>query len=225
MVGMKVPKATGSRTRSRDLEVALTDAAEKVLVRDGAAAVTVRAVAAEAGVAPMGVYNHFGSKEGLVDALLQRGFDGLRDAVAAHGEHDPIERLRASGVRYRSFALSHHQHYAAMFGGAFTVGEPSPELQTCAGAAFAELVSHVSTVKAAGLLIDGDPEDIAQQVWSTVHGAVSLELQHLVRTPDPEQTYLALLDLVIRGIMRSAANGDGDGARNGFQPDAPGRVP
>ncbi len=61
-----------TRTPSRDLEVALVDAAERVLVRDGPEAVTVRAVAVEAGVAPMGVYNRFGGKDGLVDELLER---------------------------------------------------------------------------------------------------------------------------------------------------------
>src|ERR687893_273816 len=49
------------RTPSRDLEAALVDAAERVLVRDGLRGLTVRAVATEAGVAPMGVYNRFGS--------------------------------------------------------------------------------------------------------------------------------------------------------------------
>ena len=39
-----------ARTPSRDVEAALVDAAERVLVRDGPDAVTVRAVAIEAGV-------------------------------------------------------------------------------------------------------------------------------------------------------------------------------
>jgi AcrR family transcriptional regulator len=200
MAAMRASKVAGGRTRSRDVQAALTDAAEAVLVRDGPAAVTVRAVAAEAGVAPMGVYNRFGSKEGLIDALLQRGFEGLRQAVMSHGERDPIERLRLSGVRYRLFALSNHAYYAGMFGGAFTLGDPSPELTACASGAFKELVEHVSVGMAAGRLIDGDPFDIAQQIWSAVHGAVSLEMQQKILTPDPDLTYLNLLDLLIRGV-------------------------
>jgi AcrR family transcriptional regulator len=49
-------------------------AAEAVLVKDGPGGLTVRAVAAEAGIAPMGVYNRFGGKDGLVDALLIIGW-------------------------------------------------------------------------------------------------------------------------------------------------------
>jgi AcrR family transcriptional regulator len=196
-------KRAGVRTPSRDLQSALVDAAESVLVREGPGGVTVRAVAAEAGVAPMGVYNRFGSKEGLIEVLLIRGFDGLRQAVAADGELDPIERLYASGVRYREFALANREHYAMMFGGALSTGNPSPELQLCASTAFRELVGHVATAIAAGRLLAGDPQDMAQQIWSAVHGAVTLEMQGKVLTPDPEATYLRLLDMIVRGLAAS----------------------
>ena len=104
--------AAGGRTPSRALEQALVDAAERVLVRDGLGGVTVRAVAAEAGVAPMGVYNRFGSKDGLVAAVLARGFEGLRAATGAADDADPVDRLLTCGRNYRDFALSHPQHYA-----------------------------------------------------------------------------------------------------------------
>src|SRR5919107_2916599 len=89
--------APGGRTPSRAVEQALVDAAERVLVRDGLAGVTVRAVATEAGVAPMGVYNRFGSKDGLVAAVLARGFESLRAAASASDAPDPVERLLACG--------------------------------------------------------------------------------------------------------------------------------
>lgn len=200
---MSTTKRTGVRTPSRELQSALVDAAEAVLVREGPGAVTVRAVAAEAGVAPMGVYNRFGSKEGLIDVLLIRGFEGLRQAVAAHGELDPIERLYASGVRYREFALAHREHYSMMFGGELSTGNPSTELQLCATGAFDELVGHVVLASAAGRLMSGDPRDLAQQIWSTVHGAVTLEMQGKVLTPNPEATYRRLLDMIIRGLAAS----------------------
>ncbi len=214
------PKRAGVRTPSRDLQIALVDAAEAVLVREGPAAVTVRAVATEAGVAPMGVYNRFGSKEGLIEAVLTRGFEGLRQAVAGRGELDPIERLRASGVRYRQFALANRQHYLAMFNSGLGSGEPSSELQACAAGAFQELVGHVATGMEAGRLMPGDPLEFAQQIWSAVHGAVILEMQGRVLSPDPETSYLALLDLLVRGLSKPASGAPG----NGFQDDASGRV-
>ena len=67
-------RATGRRPRTPSAQVAseLLNAAESVLVKDGMRGLTVRAVAAEAGVAPMSVYNHFGGKAGLLAALPLR---------------------------------------------------------------------------------------------------------------------------------------------------------
>src|SRR6201994_254245 len=73
--------ARRARTPSADVERELLAAAETVLVREGPGGLTVRAVAAEAGIAPMGVYNRLGGKDGLVDALLIKGFDRLRLTV------------------------------------------------------------------------------------------------------------------------------------------------
>jgi AcrR family transcriptional regulator len=187
------------RTRSVDVEKALVEAAQTVLVRDGPAAVTVRAVAAEAGVAPMGVYNHLGGKDGLVAAILVHGFDGLTAAISAGDEVDPVQRLRACGQRYREFALTNPQHYAVMFEAALPMETESPQVTEHATAAFMALVDKVEYGMAHGAIRPGDAVDTAQQIWSTVHGAVALELKGLVLTPDPQATYAELLELLVRG--------------------------
>jgi AcrR family transcriptional regulator len=195
--------AAGGRTRSRDVEQALVDAAERVLVRDGLPGVTVRAVATEAGVAPMGVYSRFGSKDGLVAAVLVRGFDGLRAAVGVGGDPDPLSRLLASGRNYRLFALAQPQHYGAMFGAGFPAGGKPAELTELgvhADAAFTALVDHVLYAMALGALREADPRETAQQIWSAVHGAVTLELAGLVKTPDPAATYESLLGMLVTGL-------------------------
>ena len=56
-------------------------AAYRVGVRDGLDAVTARAVAAEAGTSPGLVFFHFGSKDGLLSALLDTLLAGALDAV------------------------------------------------------------------------------------------------------------------------------------------------
>ena len=50
----------------------------------------------------------------------------------------------------------------------------------------------------------GDPVDLAQQIWSTVHGAVALELGEMVLTDDPAVTYENLLDLLTAGLTDDA---------------------
>lgn len=85
--------------------------------------------------------------------------------------------------------------------GALGIHTSSEHVHTGAGRAFGELVGPVQSCMDAGLVPVRDATDVAQQVWATVHGAVSLELKGLVLTPDPEQTYLALLDLLLRGLV------------------------
>ena len=193
--------AATARTPSRDIEVALIEAAERVLVRDGPDAVTVRAVAAEAGVAPMGVYNRFGGKDGLVDELLSRGFIGLREAIAAHGETDPVQRLAESGRRYREFALAHPAHYVAMFDDAIHQEATSPAVEQLAKATFGELVGHVQYGMVGGVLAQADPVQVAQQIWSCVHGAVQLEIKGMLQVPDAQESYRELIATLFRGLQ------------------------
>jgi AcrR family transcriptional regulator len=188
------------RTPSAAVERELIAAAEAVLVRDGPGGVTVRAVAAEAGIAPMGLYNRLGGKEGLVDALLIIGFDRLRAAIEVGDEPDMLERLRACATRYRLFALGNRHFYAIMFEDAIPHDRSSLEVGTHAAAAFGALVRNVEAAAATGRIKAADPREVAQQIWSAVHGAVALELKDLILTPDAETTYRAAVDTMLRGL-------------------------
>jgi AcrR family transcriptional regulator len=198
--GDQGPPARRQRTPSSDIERELIAAAEAVLIRDGPGAVTVRAVAAEAGIAPMGVYNRLGGKDGLVDALLIRGFDALRDSIAGGDQPDPMERLRACCLRYRTFARANRHYYAIMFEGALPHAFETPEVAEHAIAAFDELVRNVELAAAAGAIRAPDPREVAQRIWNAEHGAVALELQGLILTPDAEATYKATMETMLRGL-------------------------
>ena len=61
----------------------LLDAAVAVIRRDGARALTLDAVAAEAGASKGGVLYHFASKRALVDGLLERWLDEFEAGFGA----------------------------------------------------------------------------------------------------------------------------------------------
>jgi len=151
-----------SRTPSADVERELLAAAEAVLVRDGPSGLTVRAVATEAGIAPMGVYSRLGSKDGLLDALLIRGFDRLRAALGAADEADPLQRLRGCGRRYRQFALANPHFYSIMFEGAIPRDHRSDTVAEHAAAAFGALVRSVELAAAAGQVIAPDATEVLE---------------------------------------------------------------
>ena len=192
--------ARRGRTPSADVERELLAAAEAVLVRGGPGGLTVRAVATEAGIAPMGVYNRLGGKDGLVDALLIRGFDRLRAACDATAGPDATARFYDAGRRYREFALANPHFYAIMFEDAIPHMFDNPEVAEHAEAAFNALVRVVELTAAAGVIAAPDPLEVAQQIWSAIHGAVALELKGLIQTEDPAATYQASLETLFRGL-------------------------
>ena len=200
-VGSPAPRR--GRTPSADVERELLAAAEAVLVREGPGGLTVRAVATEAGIATMGVYNRLGGKEGLVDALLIKGFDRLRAACDAASGPDMRARFYDCGLRYREFALANPHFYAIMFEDAIPHEFDNPEVAVHAEAAFHALVRMVELSAAAGVIAAPDPLEVAQQIWSAIHGAVALELKGLIQTEDPAATYRASLDTLIRGLAPS----------------------
>ncbi|GLY67638.1 TetR/AcrR family transcriptional regulator [Amycolatopsis taiwanensis] len=62
----------------------------------GLVGITVDEIAAEAGVAKGTVYYNFGSKDGLIDALLRYGVGQLADRLrAVAGEPDPVAALES----------------------------------------------------------------------------------------------------------------------------------
>lgn len=81
-----------------DVHTRMLDAAQRCFYRDGITATGVDALAAEADVSKRTLYNHFGSKDGLVTAYLQRRDDRWRRRLAEvldRAGGDPVERLIA----------------------------------------------------------------------------------------------------------------------------------
>ena len=72
----------------------LLDAAIAVIRRDGARALTLDAVAAEAGASKGGVLYHFASKRALVDGLLERWLDEFEAGFGA-GAGSPLAYVRS----------------------------------------------------------------------------------------------------------------------------------
>jgi AcrR family transcriptional regulator len=87
----------------------LLDAAVAVIRRDGAAALTLDAVAAEAGVSKGGVLYHFASKRALIDGLLERWLDDFESMLTG-------DDLLASYVRACDLGEAGPDRTASEFG-------------------------------------------------------------------------------------------------------------
>ncbi|HEY8081438.1 MAG TPA: TetR/AcrR family transcriptional regulator [Acidimicrobiales bacterium] len=193
--------ATRHRTPSEDLEPAILAAAEALLEEDGPTALSVRRIAERAGVAPMGLYSRFEGKYGVVDAVFKEGFAVLRSTIEGSGAiGDPLVAFRAAGRSYRSLALEHPARYQVMFLCAIPGYEPSDEAIETASAAFLALVAAVQRCLDASAFRPGDAVEIAQQVWSSCHGWVALELGGINFVNDLDAGYARLLELLELGL-------------------------
>ncbi|HUB94899.1 MAG TPA: helix-turn-helix domain-containing protein [Stellaceae bacterium] len=77
----------------------ITAAARRLLGRNGYDATTIAEIAGEAGVATQTVYAAFGSKQGILKALIDRAIFGLaydRLVAEALAEERPADRLRGA---------------------------------------------------------------------------------------------------------------------------------
>jgi AcrR family transcriptional regulator len=198
-------KSRRSRTPSAGMEPLLVASAAELLEKEGPDALSVRRIATEAGVAPMGVYNHFESKFGIVDALFIQGFNRLRDALATIDEvEDPYEALRECGRRYRALAWAHPKAYQIMFLRAVPGYEPSDAAVQIAGSAFDALVTAVRRAMAAGVIIEASPTETAQLIWASIHGWVSLELVGIGFVEDQEASFERVCATVLAGLSPNA---------------------
>ena len=99
-----------------DLGRALVDAARRLLEAEGPSALSLRAVAREAGVSPAAPYHHFKDKAELLDAVAQEGWDILQQQMKEAKEKDQgLHQLTALGIAYVCFARDNPALYRVMY--------------------------------------------------------------------------------------------------------------
>lgn len=113
--------AVGARARVRaELTREIADAARRHLASDGAAGLSLRAVARELGMASSAVYRYYPSRDDLLTALIVDAYDALgtaaEQAEAAVERADLRGRLRATARAAREWALAHPHEYALVYG-------------------------------------------------------------------------------------------------------------
>jgi AcrR family transcriptional regulator len=109
--------AESRRYHHGDLRRALIDAARRLLEKEGPSALSLRAVAREAGVSPAAPYHHFKDKVELLEAVAGEGWDMLNQALAeAKARTASItETMSELGVAYVCFARDHPALYRVMY--------------------------------------------------------------------------------------------------------------
>jgi AcrR family transcriptional regulator len=148
--------------------------AEKQFAAHGPDGVTMRELADALGVSSMTPYRYFKDKDSILAAVRTRAFNRFAEAMeSTHGVKSE------SGNAYLDFALANPAAYRLMF----DVNQPTfgdyPDLVAAMHRARLTMGDGLRLLAAAGRF-KGDVELAAHVFWSTMHGAVMLELAGLL---------------------------------------------
>ncbi|MFI5670426.1 TetR/AcrR family transcriptional regulator [Streptomyces sp. NPDC051704] len=113
----------GARERARiEVTAAIKDEARRMLAAEGAAKLSLRAVARELGMVSSALYRYFPSRDELLTALIIDAYDSVgaaaeqADARAHAADAAPRERWTAVCEAVRAWALDHPHEYALIYG-------------------------------------------------------------------------------------------------------------
>jgi AcrR family transcriptional regulator len=165
-----------ARGSGEQLRADIIVATKKLLMDAGSSQeVSIRAVADAVGVTSPSIYLHFADKNDLLSAVVADTFRELDDAMLAEAATatTPLGRLRACGLAYVRFAVTHPEHYrlAAMD----PCPKPNIEVdEVLRSSAFEHFQQTVVECIEAGLFVADDPLPITFALWTAAHGVASL---------------------------------------------------
>ena len=149
-------------------------AVEAIEIR-GTEALSLRALAREAGVSATAPYRHFPSKRCLLAGIATQGF---RQLTAKMGEQlaevdATNERFIAMGLAYVEFAVTNPVPYNLMFGSVIADLSDYSMLQEASEESYAQLLKELRTL-IEEYKLDITAIELGGVVWSGVHGMASL---------------------------------------------------
>jgi len=202
----------------QELTRAITDAARAQLAEVGPAALSVRAIARELGMASSAVYRYVASRDELLTKLIIVGYTELGDAArgadrAVRRRTDFRGRWQAFAHAVRRWALDHPHEYALIYGSPVpgyaaprTTVEPATQVLLVLTELLRDIQDHgaapeplpvprVLHTSMAGMreFGDGISDDLlvrGMMSWGGLLGSISLELfGHLVGALDDTEAY------------------------------------
>jgi AcrR family transcriptional regulator len=150
--------------------------ARQILLAEGASAVSMRRVAAAAGVTPMAIYRHFANREALLSTIVDASFAEIAERWARRpptGDFDA--RVAALLDDHLDFALGQPHLYDLVFTDRREGARRWPDEFRAGGSPSMNLVAQVLTDGISqGVLRDQDVWDLALTVTALIHGLVQL---------------------------------------------------
>lgn len=162
-----------------NLRAALLEAALTLLEREGLPGLTLRKVAALAGVSHAAPAHHFPNLQALSTALAAIAFDRFTTAMAkarARAKPEIGAQVRAAGRGYLAFARANPALFRLMFSEGDLDWE-NADLKQSAAAAFQQLQAiSAPFADHLGLKTEADRRELERLIWSSAHGFAHLAI-------------------------------------------------
>jgi AcrR family transcriptional regulator len=191
----------------------LIQATARLLAEQGPSAMKARTIASAAGLSTMAVYHHFGGIPELTRAVIDHGFKELAGAFSQVAvTDDPIADLAVLALTCRRVARENPHLYDLMFGlstrATYRPLSDSDVRLSGGSAGFRGVYAHVAAACArlvsSGRVSEQETDVVAAQLWSFVHGFITLELADtFVECDDPARQLLLPM-----GVNLSVGLGD-----------------
>lgn len=157
-----------------NLRAALIEAGMELVAEGGPEALSIRKVAARAGVSHAAPAHHFANLVALRTAIAAKAHHlfaaSMEDAIA-EAPDTPQQAIIAAGIGYLRFARAHPGLFHIMFGGA-ELNPDDPDLKSAAARSYGVL-TRVSAPVAHG---PAGPRGTETLIWSIAHGFAALML-------------------------------------------------
>lgn len=182
-----------------------------IIEDQGLEGLSLREVARRLGVSHQAPYKHFPSRDHLLAEVVARAFASFAAALDARDRsEDATGDLRAMGIAYLRYALTHPLQYRLMFGSPLPDPERHPAMLARARHSFTLLRDALTRlVRAHGHEPRPDRIDAdALFVWSTMHGLASALQTSALASLDVSPAVLAnMSDHVLDRIEGALAAG------------------
>ena len=180
-----------------NLKLALLEAGRELLDESGIAGVTIRAVAAKAGVSHGAPANHFRDRQALLTGLALCEFSDIWDLIRQRLQGGAKDRIRTFLHVMTDYAFQHPARYELLWRSDL-VDHSDPELESVLNAIYAALCSEIGANVDEEII---DVDTIAVTLWSMMHGYISLHLSGMFQPAGDQITGEARLDAMMSLIL------------------------
>lgn len=204
----------GARRRART-RAAILDAGERTFTESGYRGAKMEDVAEQADVAVGSIYSHFGNKDGLYLAVVERAVELFHRYMQQAYQPDwtPLEQVMACGDAYLRFHIAHPGAFRFLAFDDLTedaVIDPAMQARIAAGidAIMGEFTARIQAAVDTGEARPLDARLTGRFLWGAWNGTVALGLRRdglALTEPEIEATIQQAREIVVAGLCHPSA--------------------